>query len=184
MLLFFFNINWLDTFRTDHVYSHLRQELIQVKQQITTSVSDKVSACNSQIVAEKQEYQTKLLKVNQEIDKLTERLSVNLTCDKTINNSNNNNNGCAIITLSNGSNQEETVSVVSTSNQASDQRSVSVKACENVCGVRFSTLEDLPASVTRSVRQLKCSRDLTGITDLPKHWDAVIRQKGDYTEGL
>jgi histone-lysine N-methyltransferase SETMAR len=27
-------------------------------------------------------------------------------------------------------------------------------------GVRFSTLEDLSASVTRSVRQLSCSRDL------------------------
>ena len=51
-------------------------------------------------------------------------------------------------------------------------------------GVRFSTLEDLSASVTRRVRQLNCSRDLTGIMDLPKRWDAVIRQKEDYTEGL
>jgi len=51
-------------------------------------------------------------------------------------------------------------------------------------GVRFSTLDDLSASVTRRVRQLNCSRDLTGIMDLPKRWDAVIRQKGDYTEGL
>ena len=54
----------------------------------------------------------------------------------------------------------------------------------NMCGVRFSTLEDLSASVTRRVRKLNCSRDLTGIMDLPKRWDAVIRQKGDYTEGL
>ena len=54
----------------------------------------------------------------------------------------------------------------------------------NMRGVRFSTLEDLSASVTRCVRQLNCSRDLTGIMDLPKRWDAVIRQKGDYTEGL
>jgi len=54
----------------------------------------------------------------------------------------------------------------------------------NMRGVRFYTLEDLPASVTRRVRQLNCSRDLTGIMDLPKRWDAVIRQKGDYTEGL
>ena len=51
-------------------------------------------------------------------------------------------------------------------------------------GVRFSTLEDLSASVTRHVRQLNCSRDLTGIMDLQKRWDAVIRQKGDYNEGL
>jgi len=54
----------------------------------------------------------------------------------------------------------------------------------NMRGVRFSTLEDLSASVTRRVRQLNCSRDLTGIMDLPKRWDAFIRQKGDYTEGL
>ena len=54
----------------------------------------------------------------------------------------------------------------------------------NMRGVRLSTLEDLSASVTRSVRQLNCSTDLTGIMDLPKRWDAVIRQKGDYTEGL
>ena len=54
----------------------------------------------------------------------------------------------------------------------------------NMRGVRFSTLEDLSVSITRRVRQLNCSRDLTGIMDLPKCWDAVIRQKGDYTEGL
>jgi len=54
----------------------------------------------------------------------------------------------------------------------------------NMRGVRFSTLEDLSASVTRRVRQRTSSRDLTGIVDLPKRWDAVIRQKGDYIEGL
>ena len=54
----------------------------------------------------------------------------------------------------------------------------------NMRGVRFSTLEDLSASVTRRVRQLNCSRGLTGIMDLPKRWDAVIRQKEGYTEGL
>ena len=54
----------------------------------------------------------------------------------------------------------------------------------SMLGVRFSMLEDLSASVTRPVRQLNCSGDLTGIMDLPKCWDAVIRQKGDYTEGL
>jgi histone-lysine N-methyltransferase SETMAR len=42
-------------------------------------------------------------------------------------------------------------------------------------GERFYTLEDLSASVTQCVRQLNCSRDLTGIMDLPKHWDAVIQ---------
>ena len=88
---------------------------------------------NSQIVAEKQEYQTNFLKVNQEIGKLKESLSVNLTGNKTANNSNDNSD-CPVITLANGNNQEGTVSVVSTSNQASDQRSMNVsRACENVC---------------------------------------------------
>jgi len=50
--------------------------------------------------------------------------------------------------------------------------------------VRFSMLEDLSASVTRRIGQLNSSTDLMGIMDLPKRWDAVIRQKGDYTEGL
>ena len=54
----------------------------------------------------------------------------------------------------------------------------------NMRGVRFSTREELFASVTRHVRQLNCSSDLTGIMDLPKRWDAVIRQKGDYIERL
>jgi len=70
------------------------------------------------------------LKVNQEIDKLKEGLSVNLTGDKTINN---NSNDCPISTLVNG-NMEGTVIVVNTNNQASDQRSTNVsKACENAC---------------------------------------------------
>ena len=92
--------------------------------------------CNSQIVAEKQEYETNSLKLSQEIEKLKKGLFVKLTGDKIINNNNNYNNnynGCAKITLAKISNQEETVSVVSTSNQASYQRSVSgSRACENV----------------------------------------------------
>ena len=54
----------------------------------------------------------------------------------------------------------------------------------NMSGVLFSKLEELSASVTCRVRQLNCSRDMTGIMELPKRWDAVIRQKKDYTEGL
>jgi len=54
----------------------------------------------------------------------------------------------------------------------------------NMRDVRFPTLEDQSASSTRRVGQLNCSTDVTGIMDLPKRWDAVIRQKGDYTEGL
>jgi hypothetical protein len=59
---------------------------------------------------------------------------VNLTGDKTINN---NNKGCAIITLANGSNKEGRVSVVNTSNQASYKRNVNgIRACENVSVAR------------------------------------------------
>jgi histone-lysine N-methyltransferase SETMAR len=54
----------------------------------------------------------------------------------------------------------------------------------NMRCVPFSMLEDLSASVTRRIRQLNCSRALTVIMDLPKRWDAVIQQKGDYTERL
>ena len=117
---------------TDGGVQSLRQQLIEVKQQITTDVSGKISACNSQIVTDRQEYQRKFFKVSQEIKKLKEGISVNLKVDKTINNSNNNNR-CAIFTLANVCNQEESVSVVSTSNQASYQRRVSGStACENV----------------------------------------------------
>jgi hypothetical protein len=73
-----------------------------MKQQINMDVSDKIAVCNSQIVAEKQEYHSKFLKVNQEIDKLKERLSVKLTGNKTVNDSN---DDCLIITSTNGSNQ-------------------------------------------------------------------------------
>jgi hypothetical protein len=51
-------------------------------------------------------------------------------------------------------------------------------------GVCFSTLEELFASVTRRIRQLNSSTHLTGIMDLPKRWESVIRQKRDYIEGL
>jgi len=44
---------------TDSDIESLRQQLIQAKQQINTDVSDKISVCNSQIVAEKQEYHSK-----------------------------------------------------------------------------------------------------------------------------
>ena len=98
---------------TDSDIEPLRQELIQVKQQINTDVSDKIAVCNSQIVAEKQEYNSKFLKVNQEIDKFKERLSVNLTGVKTINNCNDN-NGCPTFTLANECDREGSVHLLLT----------------------------------------------------------------------
>jgi protein subunit release factor A len=95
---------------TDSDIQPLTREIIQAKQRTNADVYGKISVCNSQIVAEMQECQTKFLKVSQEIDKLKERLSVNLKGDIT---NNNNNNNCPVITLANG-NQEGTVPVVST----------------------------------------------------------------------
>jgi hypothetical protein len=51
-------------------------------------------------------------------------------------------------------------------------------------GQRFSSLEELSAAVTRTIRTLNKSGILSGIAHLPKGWDAVIAKQGDYTEGL
>jgi hypothetical protein len=96
------------------------------------------------------------LKVNQAIDKLKERLSLNLTRDKTINTDN---NDCPIITMANG-NQEGTVSVVNTSNQATDHRSMNVsRAGENVCKCG-NTLQGEGNSV--KVSECECKSWVTG----------------------
>jgi hypothetical protein len=51
-------------------------------------------------------------------------------------------------------------------------------------GQRFSSLEETSAAVTRAIRTLNKSGTLDGIAYLPKHWDVVIANQGDYTEGL
>ena len=38
--------------------------------------------------------------------------------------------------------------------------------------------------VARVIRQLKSEGVLSGKQNLPKRWEAVIRRKGDYIEGL
>ena len=175
---------------TDSDMQSLRQELIQVKQQINTDISDKIAVCNSQIVAEKQEYHSKFLKVNQEIDKLKERLSVNLTGDKTINNCNDNND-CPMIMLANDGNQGGTVSVVSTSNQTSDQRSLNVsRACENVCKCG-NTVQGEVNSVKVSDNQVNvnpgllagCSCSLNELT-LPIYSDHATQVIGNFLKDL
>jgi len=55
------------------------------------------------------------------------------------------------------------------------------KLKEPMRGHRFSSLEEVPAAVTR---ELKKSGTLNGIENLPKRWDAVIEKQGDYIEGL
>jgi SMC interacting uncharacterized protein involved in chromosome segregation len=115
---------------TDTGIQSLKQELIQMKKRINTDVSDKIAECNNQIVADRQEYQSKLVKVNQEIDMLKKGLSVNQAGDKT----SSSNDDCSLTSLANGSSQVGAESVGNTNNQASDQRNVNVcRACDDVC---------------------------------------------------
>jgi hypothetical protein len=51
-------------------------------------------------------------------------------------------------------------------------------------GHRFSSLEEVSAAVIRAIWWLNKSRTLNGIANLPKCWDAVIENQGDYIEGL
>jgi hypothetical protein len=37
---------------------------------------------------------------------------------------------------------------------------------------------------TAWARHAMCESALNGIANLPKHWDAVVRKRGDYIEGL
>ncbi|PSN45718.1 hypothetical protein C0J52_19124 [Blattella germanica] len=51
-------------------------------------------------------------------------------------------------------------------------------------GRSYPSLEELSATVMRTVRQMNknCVRD--GIIQLPRRWDSVIQKQGDYIEGL
>jgi len=58
------------------------------------------------------------------------------------------------------------------------------KLKEPIHGHRFPSLEEVSALVTRAIRGLNKSGTLNGIADLPKCWDVVIEEQGDYIEGL
>ena len=58
------------------------------------------------------------------------------------------------------------------------------KLKEPMRGHRFSSLEEVSAAVTRTIRGMNKSGTLNGIENLPKRWDAVIEEQGDYIEGL
>jgi len=51
-------------------------------------------------------------------------------------------------------------------------------------GKRFRSIEEVSNEVTQVIRHIHNEGVLTGIQDLPKHWTAVIKHNGDYTEGL
>ena len=55
---------------------------------------------------------------------------------------------------------------------------------ENTPRKIFATIEEASTEVTRVIRQLNSEGVLSGIQDLPKRWEAVIRRNGDSIEGL
>jgi hypothetical protein len=113
---------------------------MQAKQQINADISDKISACKSQIVAEKQEYQEKFMKVNEEIDILKEKLMVNQSGDKT---SNNHSDNCPVTALNNSS-QERATPADSVSGRKDDQRNVDLnRMTESVCRCSNNGLDEV-----------------------------------------
>jgi hypothetical protein len=58
------------------------------------------------------------------------------------------------------------------------------KLKETMRGHRFSSLEEVSAAITRTIRGPSKSGTLNGIAYLPKRWDAVIEKQGDYIEGM
>jgi hypothetical protein len=53
-----------------------------------------------------------------------------------------------------------------------------------LCGKHFRSIEVVSNEVTRVIRRIHNEGVLTGIQDLPKSWNAVIKHNGDYIEGL
>ena len=49
---------------------------------------------------------------------------------------------------------------------------------------RFSSIEEVSNEVTRVIRRINNEGILAGIQDLHKRWTAVIKDNGDYIEGL
>jgi hypothetical protein len=118
----------------------IRQEFMQAKQQINADISDKISVCKSQILAEKQEYQEKFLKVNQEIDKLQEKLMVSQSGNKTINNHSDN---CPVTALNNSS-QERAAPADRVSGQKDNQSNVDLnRMTESVCRCSNNGLDEV-----------------------------------------
>lgn len=173
------------TENTDSEIQSLRQELIQTREQHDADMSAKISVCNSQILAEKQDSQASFLKVNQEIDKLKERLAVNMTGDETINATNNDSTVTSIVSR----NQEGTVPVVSNNDQISDHTSRNSKACENVCKCNNTVLNevngvkvaDSPIHVNREL-MANCS-SLNELT-LPIYSDHTAQVIGNFLKDL
>jgi histone-lysine N-methyltransferase SETMAR len=51
-------------------------------------------------------------------------------------------------------------------------------------GKRLRSIQDVSNEVTRVIRCINNEGVMRGIQDLPKRWTAVIKQNGDYIEGL
>jgi hypothetical protein len=58
------------------------------------------------------------------------------------------------------------------------------KLKQPIRGRRFPSLDELSAAVTQAIRQINKDGVIDGIVKLPRRWDSVIENQGDYIEGL
>ena len=54
---------------------------------------------------------------------------------------------------------------------------------EPLCGIRFRTVPEILQAVDRSIRTVNTTGAAKGILRLPHHWQWVVHNAGDYTEG-
>jgi len=54
---------------------------------------------------------------------------------------------------------------------------------EPLRGIRFRTVPEILQAVDRSIRTINTTDAAIGILRLPHHWQRVVHNAGDYTEG-
>ena len=54
---------------------------------------------------------------------------------------------------------------------------------EPLRGIRFRTVPETLQAVDRSIRTMKTTGAAKGILGLPRRWQRVVHNAGDYTEG-
>ena len=57
------------------------------------------------------------------------------------------------------------------------------KMKEPLRGIRFRTVPEILQAVDRSIRTMNTTGAAKGILRLPHHWQRVVHNAGDYTEG-
>jgi len=54
---------------------------------------------------------------------------------------------------------------------------------EPLCGIRFRTVPDILQAVDRTNRTINTTGAAKGILRLPRRWQRVVHNAGDYSEG-